>query len=168
MLRVFLRVLSISIWFVLPAFAEITERPKGTVILTVTGNVEKTNFEGGIQLDLEMLQALGTTRFETSTIWTEGPQIFEGVSLATLVKELGITGSVLEATAINDYFTEVPISDAVEGGPIIAFRQNGEVLSVRDKGPLWIVYPYDSDADYRSKVIFARSVWQLDRIEAVD
>ncbi|MDP5360810.1 MAG: oxidoreductase, partial [Paracoccaceae bacterium] len=35
------------------------------------------------------------------------------------------------------------------------------------KGPLWVVYPYDMSADYRSEVIYYRSIWQLDRIEVV-
>jgi hypothetical protein len=39
-------------------------------------------------------------------------------------------------------------------------------MSVRDKGPLWVIYPYDSD-DYRSEVIYSRSIWQLDRLEVV-
>ena len=43
-----------------------------------------------------------------------------------------------------------------------------ETMSIRDKGPLWVVYPYDSSADYRTEVIYSRSIWQLDRIEVVD
>lgn len=168
MLRVFLQVISIGLFTAFPVFSESTAVPKGEVILTVSGNLAEPNVEGGVQLDLEMLEAIGTATIETSTIWTEGLQVFEGVSLAALVNELGITGTTLRATAINDYVIEVPLSDAVEGGPIIAYRINGKTLSVRDKGPLWIVYPYDSDADYRSEVIYARSIWQLDRIEAVD
>jgi hypothetical protein len=45
---------------------------------------------------------------------------------------------------------------------------DGKTMSVRDKGPLWIIYPYDSSADYRTEVVYSRSIWQLDRIEAVN
>jgi hypothetical protein len=38
-------------------------------------------------------------------------------------------------------------------------------MSVRDKGPLWLVYPYDSAAKYQSEVVFSRSIWQLNRLE---
>jgi hypothetical protein len=58
----------------------------------------------------------------------------------------------------------IPVSDATSGGPIIAFARNGEAMSVREKGPLWIVYPYDADPAYQSETIYARSIWQLDRI----
>ncbi len=90
------------------------------------------------------------------------------MSLSTLVDRLGIEGASLRATAINDYTVEIPLSDAVEGGPMIAYRMDGEIMSVRNKGPLWVVYPYDSESDYRTEVIYSRSIWQLDRIEAVE
>ncbi|AUH33062.1 molybdopterin-dependent oxidoreductase [Paracoccus tegillarcae] len=152
----------------LPAIASDLAAPTGEVMLTVSGNVETTNVDGTAQLDLDMLEAMDTTTIETSTIWTEGMQTFEGVSLAALVEALGITGETLRATAINDYEIEIPMTDAVEGGPIVAYRQNGDTMSLRDKGPLWIIYPYDADADYRTEVIYSRSIWQMDRIEAVD
>jgi hypothetical protein len=53
----------------------------------------------------------------------------------------------------------------VTGGPIVAFARNGAPMPLRDKGPLWIVYPYDSNPDYQSELIYSRSIWQLDRIE---
>ena len=106
--------------------------------------------------------------FETSTIWSEGTHTFQGVSLKVLADRLGIDGATLRATAINDYSVDIPLTDAVEGGPIVAYKMDDATMSVRDKGPLWIVYPYDSDAAYRSEVIYSRSIWQLDRIEALD
>jgi hypothetical protein len=82
-----------------------------------------------------------------------------------LALEMGLNDGRFLATAINDYSVEIPLSDAVEGGPIIAYLMDGEEMSIRDKGPLWVIYPYDSDADFRSEVVFSRSIWQLDRLE---
>ena len=45
---------------------------------------------------------------------------------------------------------------------------NGDVMLVRNKGPLWVVYPYDENPEYRSEVIYSRSIWQLDRIEVIN
>lgn len=112
-----------------------------------------------------MLQALGEVTFETSTPWTEGRQSFTGVEIAAVLRALGVSDGALKATAINDYAIEIPVSDAVEGGPILACRQNGNLMSVREKGPLWVVYPYDLDQDYQSEVIFSRSIWQLVKID---
>ncbi len=136
-----------------------------TPLLTVTGEVQISDGSEALILDRNALEALPATTFETSTIWTDGVHSFTGVSLADLADELGILSGQFLATAINDYTVEIPVSDAVEGGPIIAYLMDGVEMSVRDKGPLWVIYPYDSDADFRSEVIYSRSIWQLDRLE---
>jgi hypothetical protein len=40
-------------------------------------------------------------------------------------------------------------------------------MSVRDKGPLWVIYPYDAVPEYKSERIYARSIWQLVSIEVL-
>jgi len=102
---------------------------------------------------------------ETTTIWTEGMQTFEGVALVDLLAAIEAEGANLRAIALNDYAVDIPVSDAVEGGPIVAFLRNGETMSLRDKGPLWVIYPFDSSPEYQTEQIYSRSIWQLDRIE---
>ncbi|MDE9450231.1 molybdopterin-dependent oxidoreductase [Aliiroseovarius sp. Z3] len=132
------------------------------VVLTVTHGGEVTEF------DMPALEAMEAQEFETTTIWTEGLQTFTGVSLAALLDDFGVTEGAIKATAINDYAVEIPVDDAIEGGPIIAYRLNGDPMSVRDKGPLWVVYPYDSDKAYQTEIIYSRSIWQLDRIDVIE
>lgn len=127
-----------------------------------------THGDSLITYNLSELEALGTTTIQTSTIWTEGVQEFTGVSLAVLARDFNFNEGVFLASAINDYTVEVPATDAVENGPIIAFRQNGALMSIRDKGPLWLIYPYDSNPEYQSETVYSRSIWQLDRIETRD
>ncbi len=150
------------------ASAEGLDAPSGEILLTVSGAVSVTNDGDTAQFDIDMLRSLGETSFTTSTPWTDGPQTFTGVSLKALLQALELESGTLSATAINDYAVDIPVSDAVENGPIVAFLRNGETMSVRDKGPLWIVYPYDSREEYRAEVIFSRSIWQLDRIVVSD
>ena len=133
----------------------------GDPLLTVTMD------DMQIVLTRAQLEEIDNANVETTTIWTEGAQSFTGVSLFRLMEELGVSEGTLLASAINDYTVEVPVSDAVEGGPIIAYQLNGSHMSVRDKGPLWLVYPYDGDPKYQSEVIYSRSIWQLDRIVLV-
>ncbi|MCZ8335189.1 MAG: molybdopterin-dependent oxidoreductase [Rhodobacteraceae bacterium] len=154
-----------TVFAALEAAADPLPVPSGDVVLTITGSIAETNGDDAARFDLAMLQDLAATRIETTTIWTEGPQVFEGVSLIALIDALGAEGSVIAASALNDYTVEIPLSDAIPGGPILAYAQNGEPLSVRDKGPLWVVYPYDSKPEYQSEVIYARSIWQVKRME---
>lgn len=130
------------------------------VLLTVSGDgIETTRF------DFEALEALPATSFSTTTTWTDGVVAFTGVLLSDLLASFEVTDGTLKATAANDYSVEVPVSDAVPGGPIVAYMRDGAPMSLRDKGPLWLVYPYDSKTEYQSEVIYSRSIWQLDRIE---
>jgi len=109
----------------------------------------------------EELEALPQATFETETMWTDGDQEFTGVPLATLLREAGVEGETLRMTALNDYAVEMPMSEIGEDFPIVALRLNGNAISVRDKGPYWIVYPFDSTPEFQTETIFARSVWQL-------
>jgi hypothetical protein len=38
-------------------------------------------------------------------------------------------------------------------------------MAVRDKGPLFVVYPFDDSAALRSSVYYERSIWQLKALE---
>jgi len=154
---------AISLW-VTPATSDTLTAPEGRVLLTVYGQIEDTNQAETAVFDLEMLRALGESEIETETIWTPGMHRFTGVRLKTLLDHLGAEGSALDATAINDYSVSIPLSDATEDGPIIAYAMDGKELSRRDKGPLWVIYPFSSSSDYRTEVIYSRSIWQLDRI----
>lgn len=147
--------------------ARALEPAQGDVILTVTGAIANTNLGDAAAFDIEMLEELPSVTFETTTIWTEGVQTFTGVELAELAAAVGMTGQILRASAINDYAVDIPLGDAVAGGPIIAYMRNGEAMSLRDKGPLWVVYPFDSSPDYQTEVVYSRSIWQLDRIEVL-
>lgn len=110
------------------------------------------------------LESLQKREFSTKTLWTEGEVHFVGVSLSTLLSEFDVADGALKVQAINDYAVEIPISDATDQGPMLAYLVDGKEMSPRDKGPLWIVYPYDSNVEYQNEVYYARSIWQLDRI----
>lgn len=142
-------------------------QPSGTVVLTLSGTIEHTNVGDEAHFDLEMLKAIGGKELNTETIWTEGVQNFVGVDLYDILARVEAQGSALEATAINDYTIEIPMEDAVEGGAFVAYARNGRAMSLRDKGPLWIVYPFDEKPRYKSETFHARSIWQLDRLKVL-
>lgn len=155
-----------------PATAEEAPRldaaPRGAVVLTVEGHIAVHNSGRAEVLDMAMLRALPHRSFTTTTVWTAGPQRFEGVLLRDLVKRLGVTGNaVIVAHAVNDYEARIPLSDATDPGPIVAYSRNGEPMTLREKGPLWLVYPYDQSAKWQTEVVYSRSIWQLDHMTIV-
>ena len=136
-------------------------KPEGRPILDVTGKIAVTNAPEKASFDLAMLEKIGVTRTKTSTAWTEGQPTFEGVSLKALFERLGAKGDTVIAIALNDYKVEIPMDDFNKYPVILAYRMNGEVLRVRDKGPLWIVYPQDDVPALKNKETQAKWVWQV-------
>lgn len=134
------------------------------VILTVTGLIGEGR-AGGVDFTRADLEALGVTTIETATPWHEGRPKFDGVLLSRLLAKVGATGKTLKVSALNDYAAELPVEDAERYGPILAFRQNGEALTIRSKGPLFVIYPFDRNPELRNEAIYTRSVWQVRRIE---
>lgn len=147
------------------AFAGSLATPKERPILTISGKIGVTNKDGTAQFDRAMLESLGLIAIETATPWYEGKVKFEGVSLDKLMKQVEAKGDRVSVIALNDYATEIPIADFAKYNVILALKRNGEYMPVRDKGPLFIVYPYDSDPELRTQTYYARSAWQVARIE---
>ncbi|MGV8986595.1 MAG: molybdopterin-dependent oxidoreductase [Cypionkella sp.] len=136
-------------------------------MLTVTG-LDPSAYPGGkTTFSLAMLEALGKTTITTSSIWTEGPHVFTGPTLAALLRYLQIKDGTLSLHAINDYAVQMPTKEVEEKAPILAYAMDGAPMPVRDKGPIWVIFPYDLAAHYRTDTSFARSVWQLDRIDVL-
>ncbi|MTI03336.1 oxidoreductase [Roseibium sp. RKSG952] len=137
------------------------------VLLTVSGDVGLKGNKNTWTFDRKALEALPSKSIDTTTIWTEGTQSFEGVSLDVLLDHVQAEQGIIRAVALNDYAVTIPTSDATDVGPIVAYLRDGKAMSVRDKGPLWIIYPYDANEAYQSEEIYARSIWQLNRLEVV-
>lgn len=143
-----------------PASADTKPSPsQGKPILTISGNIGVK--EGSAQFDREALERLGMVSFETRTPWYDGPTKFEGVPLAKLMAEVGAKGDRIQAVALNDYSSEIPLEDVAKYNVILALKRNGEYMPVRDKGPLFVVYPYDSAPELKSQKFYSRSVWQV-------
>lgn len=135
-------------------------RAEGPVLLTLSGAPDGV----ARSFDMAALQALPKGEFTTQTIWTEGPQHFEGVYLHELLAAAGIDAGTAVLTARNDYAIRIPVEELRPGEALLAYRRNGAEMSLRDKGPLWLVYPFDDSDAFQNEVIYSRSIWQIDRI----
>jgi hypothetical protein len=140
-------------------------RPTGEVILTISGKISKTNHDSTADFDLAMLNALRHRKTETSTPWTKGKPTFEGPLLTEVLDAVGCTGSQLRVVALNDYTTTVPVEDARKWPVILATHMNGTPMTVRQKGPLFIIYPFDEYPKLYNEMYFFRSAWQVRQID---
>ncbi len=148
-------------------FATTLPQRAGPVILTVSGLDPATFPDGQVEFDVAMLEALGTAEFDTSSIWTDGTHHYKGVMLKALSDFLHLDNVGLRLHALNDYAIEFPAGEAMTTGPLLAYEVDGAPMPVRDKGPIWLLYPFDSGIDYRTDTNYSRSIWQLDRIDVL-
>lgn len=140
-------------------------KPTGRVILTVTGAIEYTNRDGRAVFDRAMLKQFKTVKLRTSTSWTKGRPVFEGVLVRDVLRSVNATGEKVVATALNDYSITIPVSDFDDYDVVLALEMNGKKLTARDKGPIWIVYPRDSHSELQNQKADAKWIWQLTRLK---
>lgn len=118
---------------------------------------------GGRPLTLRTqdLQRLPQHLLATRSPWNRGVHAYAGPLLRDVLAAVGAEGRTIKAVALNDYQVSIPVQDARDWDVIVALEIDGHPMSVRDKGPFFIIYPFDSDIRLQSAAYFARSIWQL-------
>lgn len=157
--------LALLLGLLMPAAGEVLPPPDGPVVLTLSGKIGRTNGPGVARFDRPLLEALGTTRLVTHTAWHDDAQTFEGVLMRVLLEAVAAEGARVHAVALNDYDVDIPISDFQRYDVVLAWKRNGADMRVRDKGPLWLVYPRDQNPELDRAEIWRRWIWQLERLE---
>ncbi len=158
-MRPTLAVLAVALSGILPC---VPAASASEVLLTVTAAGDAAP----VQLDLQALSAMTRIEFDTTTPWTDGKHHFTGVPLKEVLASAGITEGTVRAVALNDYAVDLPVAELDDAAPIVAYHLDGQPFGIRQKGPLWIVYPFDEDSRYQSETAYGRSVWQLNRLLA--
>ena len=146
------------------AWAGELSKPAGKVLLTMSGNIQNTNEDGKAVFDIASLEKLGMVSFQTTSPWYDGRPTFTGVPVQKLMDYVGAKGTVVKVTALNDYTTIIPLNDFKKYNVILALKINGEYMRIRDKGPLFVVYPYDSKPELNNQIYYSRSAWQVSRM----
>ena len=140
------------------AFAQTAPRTASHPILEITGKVSTAP----VQLDLAALQRLPQQSFTTNTPWTREPHTYSGPLLRDVLALAGAQDPVtIKAVALNDYQISIPAEDAAKLGVIVAHQIDGKAIPVRERGPLFVIYPFDSASELRSTRYYERSIWQL-------
>lgn len=146
------------------ALAQGLPKPLGPVVLKISGNITQTNAAGLAEFDAAMLDALPVSQIVTATPWQQGVVTFSGPSLKALLNAVGAQGKMLRAMGLDDYAVQIPLDDVAQFNPVLSRRMNGVVLKVRDRGPLFLIYPFDDVPALKAELYYTRSIWHLTRI----
>jgi hypothetical protein len=140
------------------------DKPIGPVVLTISGKVAQPNSGQQAVFDMKMLERLPQKSFTTQTPWYPQPVSFTGPLLRDVLAAAGARGTKITAVALNDYKTEIPFDDVTRHEVIVARLMNDRPMPVREKGPLFIMFPFDTKAELRSETYYNRAAWQLNAL----
>lgn len=128
-------------------------------ILTVTTADRTETFT------LEEILAMAQTTVVTKNDYVDEVTTFQGPSLRSVLENMDVAqDATLTMVALNDFSSEVPAADAFAYNVILAVLLNGETMPIRDKGPIWVIYPMDDNPELQDEIYNNRLVWQLKSI----
>ncbi len=165
----------LCIWFICCFFSTVLfaqgpdlATPQSKVLLTLAGNITEHNAGNVLQLGRDQLLQFPQRTIRTETRWTEGVTEFKGPLVRDVLTAAGAQGSIVSALAANEYQIEIPTADFESYDVILAIEKNGEPLTVRTKGPVWVIYPWSENADLENGTYYSRAIWQLVKLEVND
>ena len=118
-------------------------RPRGDVVLTVSGQIATHNKGSKLVLDLASLERMRTVRLETSEPFLKRRVKFDGVILADLLAVAGVPSSAskLHITALDDYKVDFSLDDVRSSQMLLATKADGKRMPIDRAGPIRVVFP---------------------------
>ncbi|MGV3001218.1 hypothetical protein [Vibrio sp.] len=121
-----------------------------------------------INLSLKDLEILPQTIFTTSTPWTKGVHTYQGPKLSLITDKFSSSINGIRIYALNGYSYDINTQDLQRYPFILVLRQDEKVLSLRNKGPFWLLVPFDLNPKLLSHdKLQNQLVWQINKIKAL-
>lgn len=129
--------------------------------LTVSGAIGESGAARNVVLDLAALERLPQHSFSTNSPWTKEPHKYSGPLLRDVLALVKSRGTRIHAIALNEYKITIPVEDAQRFDMIVAHRIDDKPIPVRERGPYFVIYPFDQMRELQSANYYNRSIWQL-------
>lgn len=121
-----------------------------------------TRGDSSVEYDLAALQALPQTQYATENAFIDGKSVYSGPLLRDILELSDLLDEdEVSIRAINDYEIDFPVADAMNYNVIVATQVNGALMSVREKGPLWLMYPLSDHPELVESIYKSRMIWQM-------
>ncbi|WP_284381234.1 hypothetical protein [Litoribrevibacter albus] len=139
--------------------------PTDDIIVEVSGAITVTNADDMAIIDRDVINNLPRKSITTSSHITEVPVTYSGPLFTDLLTLLGSKGRTVVVIAWDDYLAEISVDDLDKYGVILADSENGKQLTLSDRGPLYVVFPFSDFPEIRNDLYYNKSVWQIKAIE---
>ena len=140
--------------------------PTGPVILTIDGKISKTNVDKTLQLDMATLESMGLVEYTVDDPFSKKKVAFSGVLISQFLQVIGAdkNATTLKLLALDDYSTDMKISDTLKWPIIIATKADGKYMPIDQKGPVLTVLPFNDFPEIDHVSYDLQWVWSLTKI----
>ena len=120
--------------------------------------------QGDRQYTLSQLLQLPQHEITTNLPWTEEPHTYSGPYRGDVLKSVQATGQWLCFEALDKYKVTLNYQRIKAFKPILALKRDGSFLTIRTKGPIWLILPVDDHAALDAALYNDFMVWHLVKI----
>lgn len=124
-----------------------------------------SNSDQELILDRTELEAFPQTRIVTTSPYYDGTAEFTGPSLSRVLESFELSGDTrIILRALNDYRVDGNLKELLAMDPVVATRMDSEPMSVRDRGPFWLMLPLSDRPELDEQEFHRFMIWQLEAI----
>ncbi len=102
----------------------------------------------------------------TETQWTNGVLHFRGPLMRDILDDIGAVGDTIQVNGLDGRSATIPREDIYKFDVIIACQVEGAYFGLRDRGPLWIIYPWTDNPEIQSAIYYDRGIYHLSSLSA--
>jgi len=152
----------------MPMLASAADAPTPKAGRTVLSILREDGQGTPIRFDLAALQKLERRTIVSAlppSMKVQGQHEWVGVPIRAVLTAAGIKGATtIRVSALNAYSAAIPAEDLNRYDPILAYLRDGKPMSIREKGPLFVIYPFDQYSELQQMEYVNRAVWQANEI----
>jgi hypothetical protein len=140
--------------------------PTGAVILKMDGKISQTNSGATLQFDMATLESIGVVQYKVDDPFAKKSILYAGLLLSQLLKVAGVApdATTLTLRALDDYSTDMKISDVNKWPILLATRADGAYMPIDKNGPLISVIPFNYFPEIDHVTYDAQWLWALSGI----
>ena len=140
----------------MPFLGEASEK----VLLGIHSNSEQVSE----QYTLGQLQQLPQYEMRVKLPWTNETHTYSGPYLEDVLLMANVSGQWLTMYALDHYQISFHFQRIKKYKPILALRIDEKLLTIRTKGPLWVILPMSEYKELNAAIYHDFMVWQLVKI----
>lgn len=115
-----------------------------------------------LELSVDDLMAMPQTVINTENEFVDGKVVYRGPLVRDVLARVGLDKvDNVRFVAANDYYVDIPMQNFRDYGAILAIEADGERLSRREKGPVWLMYPISDFPELHDPIYSRRLIWQV-------